>query len=87
MSKEPKSSVEYLGQFYFDTISHGPEALRFLISRVGADRVLLGTDYPYDMEDMDPLSFLEAVPGLSAAEKEKIAGKNAAFLFKIKAPA
>ena len=80
-----KSPVEYLSQFYFDTISHGPEALRFLISRVGADRVLLGTDYPYDMGDMDPLSSLEAVPGLSTAEREKIAGKNAVSLFTVKA--
>lgn len=61
-----------------------PEALRFLISRGGADRVLLGTDYPYDMGDMNPLASLEAVPGLSPAEKEKIAGKNAASLFNIK---
>ncbi len=80
-----KSPVEYLGQFYYDTVTHGPEALRYLISRVGADHVLLGTDYPYDMGDMDPLSSLAAVPGLSAEEREKIAGKNAASLFKVKA--
>jgi aminocarboxymuconate-semialdehyde decarboxylase len=79
-----KSPVEYLGQFYYDTISHGPEALRYLISRVGADRVMLGTDYPYDMGDYTPLASIDAVPGLSTAEKEKIAGKNAAALFKIK---
>jgi len=80
-----KSPIEYLNQFYFDTIAHGPESLRFLISRVGAERLLLGTDYPYDMGDMDPLSSLDAVPGLSAADKEKIGGKNSASLFKVKA--
>jgi aminocarboxymuconate-semialdehyde decarboxylase len=78
-----KSPVEYLSQFYYDTISHGPEALRYLISRVGADRVMLGTDYPYDMGDYTPLASIDAVPGLSMAEKEKIAGRNAASLFKI----
>jgi hypothetical protein len=39
---------------------------------------------PHDMGDMNPLASLDAVPGLSTAEKEKIAGKNAASLFKIK---
>jgi aminocarboxymuconate-semialdehyde decarboxylase len=75
-----RSPDEYLGEFYFDTIAHGPEALKFLISRVGAARVLIGTDHPYDMGDMDPLGSLGAVAGLSPKEREMIAGGNAVAL-------
>lgn len=75
-----RSPAEYLGEFYFDTIAHGPEALKFLISRVGAARVLIGTDHPYDMGDMDPLGSLVAVTGLSPKEREMIAGGNAVSL-------
>ena len=78
-----KTPIEYMKQFYFDTISHDPDCLRFLISRVGADHVLLGTDYPYDMSDMDPLGSLDRVPGLTLEEKEKISERNAVSLFKI----
>jgi aminocarboxymuconate-semialdehyde decarboxylase len=75
-----RSPADYLGEFYFDTITHGPEALKFLISRVGAARVLIGTDHPYDMGDMDPLGSLGAVTGLSPQEKAMIAGGNAVSL-------
>jgi aminocarboxymuconate-semialdehyde decarboxylase len=78
-----RSPVEYLKEFYFDTITHGRDALRYLISTVGADRVVLGTDHPYDMADMDPVRSLNAVPGLTAGEKEKIAGGNALSLLKM----
>lgn len=75
-----RSPADYLGEFYFDTIAHGPEALKFLISRVGAGRVLIGTDHPYDMGDTDPLGSLAAVTGLTPEEKEMIAGGNAVSL-------
>lgn len=45
---------DYLRWFYYDTVTHGPAALSFLVGRVGADRVALGTDYPFDMADPDP---------------------------------
>ncbi len=67
---------ELLKRFYFDTITHDPEALRFLVSLVGADHVLLGTDIPFDMADLAPLKTLRAA-GIEAAELELISGKNA----------
>jgi aminocarboxymuconate-semialdehyde decarboxylase len=72
----------YIRNFYYDTIAHGVESLRFLISRVGIDRVVVGTDYPYDMGDLDPLKTLKAAK-LSGDEWEKIVWKNTATLFKI----
>jgi aminocarboxymuconate-semialdehyde decarboxylase len=72
----------YLRNFYYDTIAHGTESLRFLISRVGVDRVVVGTDYPYDMGDLDPLKTLKAA-NLSAEEWDKIVWRNTAALFKL----
>jgi aminocarboxymuconate-semialdehyde decarboxylase len=57
--------------------------LRQLVERFGADHVLLGTDYPYDMGMEHPVDFIGGTPGLSAADKERIQGGNAARLLKI----
>jgi aminocarboxymuconate-semialdehyde decarboxylase len=51
---------DYLRRFLFDTITFDPQALSFLLDRVGADRVVLGSDSPFDMRDPDPLSTLES---------------------------
>lgn len=67
----------YLRQMYVDTIVHDPAVLRFVIDSLGADHVLLGTDYPFEMGDLDPLAILRAVPGLEPREVAAIAGGNA----------
>ena len=54
-----------------------------LIARFGADHVLLGTDYPYDMGMERPVEFIEGVQGLSKAQTAAIEGMNAARLLKI----
>ena len=41
--------AESLGRLFFDSITHSPGALRFLLSEVGAERIVFGTDYPFDM--------------------------------------
>jgi aminocarboxymuconate-semialdehyde decarboxylase len=77
-----KSPVEYIKKFYYDTISHGPEPLQYLLSRVGADRVVVGTDYPADMGDVTPVKSVNAVK-LAAKGREKIFSKNVISLFKL----
>ena len=47
--KLPKPPTESLKRFYFDTITHSTEVLEFLVGSAGAGRVLLGSDYPFDM--------------------------------------
>ena len=74
----------YLEKFYFDSITFDPEMLRRLIDRFGADHVVLGTDYPYDMGEEDPLGLLAQVKKLSKADRELVQGGNAARLLKIK---
>ncbi|NKK56246.1 amidohydrolase family protein [Rhizobium leguminosarum] len=70
------SPKELLKRFYFDTITHDPEALRYLIDFAGADHALLGTDIPFDMADLDPLGTL-ALADVSLEDRTRIIGGNA----------
>jgi aminocarboxymuconate-semialdehyde decarboxylase len=79
-----KAPSSYLKKFYFDTIAFDPEMLRNLIDKFGAAQVVLGTDYPFDMGEDDPVGLISSVPRLKAAEKEQIMGLTAARLLKIK---
>lgn len=79
-----KAPSSYLKKMYFDTITFDPRMLRHMIDQYGAGQVLLGTDYPYDMGEEDPLQLIGSVPRLQRAEREMIEGRNAARLLKIK---
>jgi aminocarboxymuconate-semialdehyde decarboxylase len=52
------SARDMLKRFYFDTITHDPQALRYLVELVGAERIVLGTDSPFDMGDETPRATL-----------------------------
>lgn len=54
---EPPSNL--LHRFWFDTLTHDDLSLRFLHDRVGDDRLCLGSDYPFDMANPDPVGALE----------------------------
>ena len=74
-STVPRKPSEYLKRFYFDTIVHSVAALQYLINVVGADRVVMGTDYPMSMGDFEPVKKL-AETSITAAERELILGQN-----------
>jgi aminocarboxymuconate-semialdehyde decarboxylase len=77
-----RKPTAYLEKFYFDTIVFDPAMLKNLVDRYGAEHVVLGTDYPFDMGVEDPVGFVERTK-LTALEKAKIIGGNAARLLKI----
>ena len=80
-----KKPSGYLEKFYFDTITFDRGMLKNLVDRYGADHVVLGTDYPYDMGMEHPVDFIGGTKGISASDKDRIMGGNAARLLGINA--
>jgi aminocarboxymuconate-semialdehyde decarboxylase len=70
----------YLRRFWYDTITHASTPLKFLIDLVGADRVVVGTDIPFDMADVRFADRLAALD-LGPQALEAITIINAAQLF------
>ena len=71
----------YLTRLSYDTILHEPAALRYLIERVGADRVVLGSDDSFPPADRDPMATLRAT-GIGVRDIELIADGNPRRLFR-----
>ena len=67
---------DYLSQIYVDTVVHDAGVLRFLIDSLGADHVLVGTDYPFEMGEDDPVGLVESVAGIAPDQKEAILAGN-----------
>ena len=76
LREDPEASI---ARFYFDTLTHDPAVLRSLVDFAGGDRVLLGTDHPFDMGDPHPVATLRAA-GLGAAAERAVLGETAARL-------
>jgi aminocarboxymuconate-semialdehyde decarboxylase len=72
----PEASIK---RFRYDTILHANPQLESLVGWVGARRVLLGSDYPYDMATMDLVRYVKSL-SISDADKDIILGKEAAEL-------
>jgi aminocarboxymuconate-semialdehyde decarboxylase len=76
LGEPPEQSIR---RFLFDTITHDPLILRDLVEAVGADRVLLGSDYPFDMSDRHPVETVRQA-GLDADDEAALLHENAARL-------
>ena len=76
LGEAPEASLRRLR---YDTVVHDPGLLRELVAAVGAERVLLGSDHPFDMGDLRPADTVRAA-GLPAAEEAAVLGANAAAL-------
>ncbi len=63
---------DYLGRFYVDSLVHDPDCLRALIGLVGADRIALGSDYPFPLGEHHPGSLIESMGDLSDAVRQQL---------------
>ncbi|MFB6305855.1 MAG: amidohydrolase family protein, partial [Flavobacteriales bacterium] len=68
---------EYLGKFYFDSLTHSPEMLNYLIDLVGSDKVALGTDYPFPLGELEPGKMIESMDDLDFETKNNLLNKSA----------
>jgi aminocarboxymuconate-semialdehyde decarboxylase len=73
LGEDPEQSIR---RFHFDTVTHDRGLLRALIDYAGPERVLLGSDYPFDMADPDPVGTVRSL-GLDPASEAAILGGNA----------
>ena len=81
MIKNPPTS--YLKKLYFDTVVFSYEQLKYLVDTFSSDNIIMGTDYPYDMAEDNPVQHVIETVGLTDEDKRKITGGNIAKLLKI----
>ena len=74
--------AEGFRRLYFDTVMFEPRALRFLCDTVGADKVMLGSDFPFGIGDPDPRRIVDET-ALTDAERQAILGATAARVFHV----
>ena len=79
----PQPPTSYLKKIHVDTVVFTPHQLAELIRLFGADHVIMGTDYPFDMAEFDPIGHVAAVEGLDASTLAAVAGGNARKLLGI----
>jgi len=70
-------------RFYYDSLTPSVRALYFLMEMVGCERIVLGSDYPFDMRDRDPVVAVNSLVGPSLEQVEGILGANAVALLKL----
>lgn len=78
----PRPPSGYLEHFYFDTVVHGDGALAYVVRTVGAERMLLGSDAPYDMADDDPVGRVRQL-GLAESEERAVLQDTARRLLRL----
>ena len=73
----------YLGRIYTDSLVHDEDALLFLIKKIGIDKIMLGSDYPFPLGEHFPGKLIEECASLSFEDKAKLLGGNALRFFKL----
>jgi aminocarboxymuconate-semialdehyde decarboxylase len=72
---------QYLSRFHYDSVVHGQASLQFLVESVGAQRVMMGTDYPFYTGEYKPVEQIESLGELSLADRHSIIERNAPQYF------
>jgi len=79
----PHPPSHYLRRFTYDTVCHSDAVMKFLVDFVGTDRIVLGSDYCFDMGYERPVQALQAVTALPERERANILGRTAARLLRL----
>ena len=79
----PRPPSEYLKRFTYDSISYSEEILEYLIKLVGVDRIMVGSDYCFDIAYEEPVKFVDGVKSLNDEQKQQILWGNAAKLLNL----
>ena len=65
---------EYLGKFWIDSLVHEPAMLQYVVDLIGADRVALGTDYPFPLGELEPGKLIRSMPWDDARKEMLLSG-------------
>jgi aminocarboxymuconate-semialdehyde decarboxylase len=79
LAESPEDPWAYLHRIWFDIVTHDAQALRYLVERVGAGRVVLGTDLPFDMALPEPMRLLADAVDVDTAERIAVANPLALY--------
>ena len=79
----PRPPSTYQRQLFYDTVVGSEKALRLLLDEVGADRVVLGSDWPFVPWHPSPVTWLQGLKSVSQEEKERILWRNVESLLKL----
>jgi aminocarboxymuconate-semialdehyde decarboxylase len=79
----PQPPSAYLKRFTYDTISYSEEIMDDLVGLVGADRIMMGSDYCFDIAYNDPVGIVKGMKSLNAGQREQILWGNAARLLRL----
>jgi len=81
--KISRPPTHYLEKFYFDSIVFSTDQLQYLATRFGPEKILMGTDYPFDMGEYDPVEHILSCPEFSTTQISAMCGLTAVELFNI----
>ena len=79
----PRPPSEYLKRFTYDTISYNEDLMDDLIKLVGIDRIMMGSDFCFDIAYEEPVKFVNGMKSLDDVQREKILWGNAARYLKL----
>jgi aminocarboxymuconate-semialdehyde decarboxylase len=73
----PRNPREYIGRFYLDTLVHEPAALRYLLDVFGEEHLMMGSDYPFPLGELEPGQLIKSLPGLAESTRHRLLGGSA----------
>ncbi len=79
----PRPPSEYLRRFTYDTISYSAPIMDYLVELVGAERIMMGSDYCFDIAYNDPVKFVNGMKSLTDRQRQQILWGNAARLLRL----